>query len=606
MRKNTLLILLLLLTLFIGGCTDPETPDNKYTDYLKNLEIAAEFSENFTLPETINDLPITWESKNPDILSVEGFSYIQTEDKKAVLTATITVDGKDYTKDFEVLVKADTEGLFDLAWEYYAPKLDTTTVKDIKLFTRKYGQFTVAYKSLNEDIITSEGIITQSNEDQTATFEITIMKGNERKVYTKDVKVLKYTDIQRSEIVVEWVREQVALFQEGLVKELPTKHPELGTTISWSSDIPGTISPEGVLLKPVEIVDCTFTYEVKSGDYTTRDKFTVESFGGSTEKEYLDAWLETIMPTKIIGHKNTLHKEGNSDELFLDKQYAVNTGAVLNLINGKDLTINKKYFVDVANEKNLVAHWDGPTHPAISTDPNSTNLQAVYAHFYEGYTIPNEENILWIVVHESGMPLAGQNAELLAKIQYNRAHGLSAYSPASWHYQVDETGIYQSFDDNVYCWHAGGDYGKWLPYRNQNSIGIEMCINQDGNYDGSMAHDAKLVASLMHKYNLTLDNVVRHHDTSGKECPSYMIRTNRYNEFLQMVTKEYIAIKYLKDAEVTWTISNPELFEQGPNGLYYSKQVKQATDVTISLKVVKGSYVFESTSTITLKPDGAK
>ena len=36
----------------------------------------------------------------------------------------------------------------------------------------------------------------------------------------------------------------------------------------------------------------------------------------------------------------------------------------------------------------------------------------------------------------------------------------------------------------------------------RNSIGIEMCINQDGNYDGAMAHDAKLVANLMYNYNL--------------------------------------------------------------------------------------------------------
>ena len=130
-----------------------------------------------------------------------------------------------------------------------------------------------------------------------------------------------------------------------------------------------------------------------------------------------------------------------------------------------------------------------------------------------------------------------------------------------------------------------------------------MCINEDGNYDGAMFHDAKLVAYLLHKYNLKMENVVRHHDTSGKICPNYMLETNRYGEFLERVKDELNAIKYLRDAEVTWTISNPELFEKGPHGLYYSKAVSQLTQVEVTLKVVKGSYTFEKTVSITLRPD---
>jgi hypothetical protein len=82
-----------------------------------------------------------------------------------------------------------------------------------------------------------------------------------------------------------------------------------------------------------------------------------------------------------------------------------------------------------------------------------------------------------------------------------------------------------------------------------------------------------------------------------------MIETNRYGEFLERVKDELNAIKYLRDAEVTWTISNPELFETGPHGLYYSKAVSKLTQVEVTLKVVKGSYTFEKTVSITLRPD---
>lgn len=86
--------------------------------------------------------------------------------------------------------------------------------------------------------------------------------------------------------------------------------------------------------------------------------------------------------------------------------------------------------------------------------------------------------------------------------------------------------------------------------------------------------------------------------------PSYMLRTDRYNEFLSYVAQEYYAILHLRDAEVNWTVSNLDtLFTKGGNGLYYAKPVTEPTPVTITLEVTKGSYHFEKTITITLQPD---
>ena len=113
-----------------------------------------------------------------------------------------------------------------------------------------------------------------------------------------------------------------------------------------------------------------------------------------------------------------------------------------------------------------------------------------------------------------------QDAVLLAEVQVRNAY--STGRQASWHYQVDETGVYQSFDDSIVCWHAGDGTYK-LGGGNNNGIGIEMCINSDGNYEASMRMDAKLIAHLLHKYNLTLENVKRHYDFDGKQCPFYMI-----------------------------------------------------------------------------------
>ena len=596
---NKLMFVLLAMLLLIMGCTNPDDPVDNSSKILDKIVVNNVFDDEFIFPTEVDGYNITWESKTLDVISNEGYAYLFDEDKTAVLSANITIDEKVYSKDFEVTVKASQEekDLFNLAWEYYEPKLAEETVKNLKLTTRNYGEFSVRYESKNEDIITSDGIVTQNIVDQVVTFNIIISKGIFQKVYQKDIKVLKYTDAQVSKIVLEWVKEQVVLYKEGVLKDLPCTHPLYGTTIVWYSDIPGVISPEGVIVKPVDINDCTLTYEVRSGSYSTKGAFMLEDFGGATVEEFLDGWLPTQMPTKIVGSINHIKLDGigtSYEGYYLDYQERTNIGGVLNLIDGKVPFINKDLYIDVFDNtkplNNMKYYFKN--HPSIT----QTELDN---KFYEGYTSPNEENILWITVHESAMTTIGHNAKFLAQMQYNTAYVNAPGDSrnASWHYQVDENNIYQSFPDSVAAWHAGEKYGNYY------AIGIEMCVNQDGNYEGAMRNNAKLIAYLMHQYNLTLENVKRHYDFSGKECPSYMIRTNRWVEFTELIAREYIAMKYLSDAEVKWTVSDESLFIKGGNNLLFNKEVHEKTEVEITLEVTKGSYHFKETKTLVLYPN---
>lgn len=578
-------------------------------------KLPSETSSKLDLPTSILEYDTIWKSLDKSVMLDDGTIVYNDIQRQAILEAEINVNGKTIKKQITIIVNTPTIDVseYKYIWGIYSAIFDKTLHTDASLLTRKQQGFSPIYESLDESVITSDGVITKSTVEQSAIMNIYIVKNGIAVLYPTEVTVSDYSSTERIEFAAAELEETIAEFKEGNLNTLPFYNETYDVKISWLSDVPDLVVLSDRILLPIEKTNvhlkCTLSRETiispeKTEVESKSVKFRLENVGGNSVEEFLDAWLKTILPTEIVGHKNIIYDQYGTGEFYLKSQYAVNTGAVLNLIDGKDLVINKDYYVDTSKSDVVKKNYDSTYHPAISTDPTSTNLKAVYEHFYEGYTIPNQENILWIVVHESGMPLVGQNATLLATIQYENAYGLGRTTTASWHYQVDETGIYQSFDDKVYAWHAGGDYGKWLPYRNSNSIGIEMCINQDGNYDGSMAHDAKLVAELMHRYNLTMDNVVRHHDTSGKECPSYMIRTNRYEEFLEKVCQEYVAMKYLKDAEVTWTISNPDLFVKGPNGLYYQKSVLVPTDVVITLNVVKGNYTFNQSVTLTLKPDG--
>ena len=307
----------------------------------------------------------------------------------------------------------------------------------------------------------------------------------------------------------------------------------------------------------------------------------MENFtGGYTDAEILDAWLPTLLPTKILGSKNHLQQEG--EWLALKYQERTNVGGVFNRIDGQ--------IPDII--ESLIGTTDESYIGKVSSGVrNNVSQSFLDQEFYPGYQMPNNLNILWIVVHESGMPGEGQDAELLNQVMHQKMINNSANS--SWHYSVDAYEIYHHIPNHLPAWHASD--GSASGGGNRNGIGIEMCINQDGNYEGAMHNNAKLIAYLLHEYNMTIANVRRHYDFAPdkKQCPSYMIRTNRYNEFLDMINREYIAMELLKDASVEWTFDREDLFVCGGNDLLFNIAVNEPTPVTIKLRVTKGSYTFE-------------
>src|SRR5690625_727442 len=117
----------------------------------------------------------------------------------------------------------------------------------------------------------------------------------------------------------------------------------------------------------------------------------------------------------------------------------------------------------------------------------------------------------YIVIHETANTRKGANANAHARLQ---ASGNNRQ--ASWHYQVDDKEIIQSFEDDVQCWGAGNRY------YNENGIQIEISVNRDGDYKKAVDNAVKLTKYLMDKYNIPASNVIQHNTASGKNCPRYL------------------------------------------------------------------------------------
>lgn len=132
----------------------------------------------------------------------------------------------------------------------------------------------------------------------------------------------------------------------------------------------------------------------------------------------------------------------------------------------------------------------------------------------------NGSKIKYIVIHDTGNPSAYANANA----HYNYFNSGNRSSSADFF--VDDNGALCVNDYyKYYTWHVGDGRGTY-GITNANSIGIELCINSDGNRAKAVSHMTSLVKELMDELNIPIDRVVRHYDASRKSCPNSMSKNN--------------------------------------------------------------------------------
>ena len=199
-----------------------------------------------------------------------------------------------------------------------------------------------------------------------------------------------------------------------------------------------------------------------------------------------------------------------------------------------------------------------------------------------------EGKINYIVIHDTGNK--GEGAD--ANAHFNFFNGGDRQSSA--HYFVDDKQILRIIKDEDRSWAVGDGRGKY-GITNENSIGVEMCINPDGDFNKTYLHTLKLVKHLMKEYNIPLENVVRHYDASRKICPNIWEENNwkkwnKFKEDLKKIDKEQ------KDYTNTITQLYKNIFQREPDheGLnYWNEQSNLGLTYGDMLKAMGESREFE-------------
>ena len=224
-----------------------------------------------------------------------------------------------------------------------------------------------------------------------------------------------------------------------------------------------------------------------------------------------------------------LTAEDSGKEDTMDKQYTVTPSAGVNIRSGPGTGYGKVGAYAQGTVVAVLEEQDGwgctdmgwvsmaylePVETAQRVTDNGITIQQDIIPAGRRNRPGGRNPDVYITIHETGNTDAGADAEAHGKYLTSSAGEASL---TSWHYTVDDHAIVQHLPDNETAYHAGDGAGG---PGNATSIGIEICVNQDGDFEAAKANAAALVRLLMAEHGIPLGNIKQHHDWNGKNCPA--------------------------------------------------------------------------------------
>ncbi len=127
---------------------------------------------------------------------------------------------------------------------------------------------------------------------------------------------------------------------------------------------------------------------------------------------------------------------------------------------------------------------------------------------------------------------------------------------------------------------------------NNNSIGIESCINVGSDIYLTWQRTAKLVAKLLDENNLTFDDIKQHHYFSGKNCPQSIRMNGMWEHFIELVKMEYQVLQFIKEGYKIKLIVDSEVVK--PNGRVELRDFDKFYEVKYKIQTEKDGLTEEA------------
>ena len=517
-------------------------------DWAKEL-VDRELSNDISLPSTHPDYDaqITWESSDEDSLTSDGEINQKEYDINVNLTISVVYKSINVDDTIDITVTGYALEIVANSFLNQFSKLITRDYNNIKLTHTSYQNATITWQSSNPEVFTNDGIYIKPIENTkiiiycTVSFEdLGISRTFSKEVTVQGISIIeKVSEIEKAVLVDLNINR---IIYDSL--ELPIYFAEYNATLTWTSNFPDIISTTGQVVRPALNRIVSLRCEVTSNNETAPFRIEIEVAGVHYDEKWnaVEELLNFIFIDQIKTQRYTMFGVTFDYESY-------NYGYIPFYINS----------------------------PSVILDGMMNRDRSI------------RTETRWIVIHDT----ANTNETANAEMHYRY---LQTNPGTSWHYTVDDNDIYQHLPNNRTAAHAGASEG------NNYGIGIETCINYGVDYNQVMRKTAKLTSELMKEYDLTLYSIRQHFFFSGKDCPHVMRAANRWNEFLDLVAMEYLAITQLEGVEFVWESLSPTILDNNGRISPLFNHPGGEIDVSFKVAVTYNGVTKEYTHTAKLLP----
>ncbi len=311
MKKFYLLFFMLLVSLTITACNGEEEPEETIEQsdleaLLETLDLPDETKENITLETSVDNFDITWQSADESYLSHDGSverPRSDSGDQTVVLTAMITHENIEASKDFEIKVLA-TSALEEVLMDIELPAM---TDEDLEL-PLEDGAYTITWSSDDPSYLNSRGQVARPRYevgDQTVVLTATSSDFDGRNTAEKsfEITVEAYSQ-EETEAAMDAALNQLELPSE-VTEDIDLSRYLRDFEVIWSSDDDTVMDEEGRVFRPAnEQGDQTLTLSVKlvDGDIEKTADFEITVLAYTeTEETAMTLFEETIEDFDFVG-----------------------------------------------------------------------------------------------------------------------------------------------------------------------------------------------------------------------------------------------------------------------------------------------------------------
>ncbi len=220
------------------------------------------------------------------------------------------------------------------------------------------------------------------------------------------------------------------------------------------------------------------------------------------------------------------------------------------------------------------------TYKMMHLDPTPHNLQYKYGPSFT----PTQ-----ITYHQTAT-----NRSAMEERDYLNSRTDEVY--AGFHLIVDDQEAIECIPLNIQTWHTNEEYSD----TNLSSIGVEIAYSTSDNINlrnQAIQNGAILIANLMKLYQISLSDVLSHHECSGSHCPHDII--DRYGEenFENLIQAEYDRLSTFNPVTSTSLMLLNE-FHIGEEVILYAPipGFISSKGLVSTAKVEAGTYLIEDIS----------